>query len=426
MLSIFKKKKMNPFRLIRVLNYRNDTINKKEQIVKEGSGDEGMDNVRSGTERFKKFILNNKFVLFLLVLLLIGLNILVLTKISYIFTPLSVLIKTLLLPLILAGIAYYLLNPAVDYLDRKGVKRVYSIILLFLLVAGIITIVLVIVIPFLSDQVMSFVNNIPQYGEQLREKFEYFVDSAGFVQIQEWFNLNPTDLTGNMTEKVTNVINGTLTSLGTFVGALKEIVLAIVTLPFILFYLLKDGKHLPQIIVNFLPGKVQAHSKRIMAEMNNQISSYIRGQIIVSFCIGILLYIGYLIIGLEYSLVLALVAACTSIIPYLGPAIAITPALIVAMVTSPVMLLKMIVIWTIVQLIEGKFISPQIMGKSLRIHPITIIFVILTAGNLFGLVGIVLAVPGYAVLKVIAIHLFQWFKEHSSLYQADQSGVKKE
>ncbi len=403
---------------------RNATINENNDLKEKKEGYVIMENARTGTERFKKFILNNKFVLFLLVLLLVGLNIMVFTKISYIFTPLTVLIKTILLPVILAGIGYYLLNPIVDYLERKGVKRVFSIIGLFLLGIGLITILLVTVIPILNGQAVSFVHNFPKYGEQLRENFEDFMGSSSFLQIQEWFNLNPAKLTGNITEQATSLLNKTLSSLGSFVGAFKEVLLAVLTLPFILFYLLKDGKQLPQAIVSFLPNKLQPQTKRIMAEMNGQISSYIRGQIIVSFCIGLLLYVGYLVIGLEYSLVLALVAACTSVIPYLGPAIAISPALIVALVTSPVMLLKMIVIWTIVQFIEGKFISPQIMGKSLQIHPITIIFVILTAGNLFGLAGIVLAVPGYAVLKVVIIHLFEWFKNRSSIYK-EEEGLEK-
>ena len=98
--------------------------------------------------------------------------------------------------------------------------------------------------------------------------------------------------------------------------------------------------------------------------MNHRLSSYIRGQIIVSFCIGILLLIGYMIIGLDYALLLAIIAACTSVVPYLGPTIAITPAIVIALVTSPVMLLKLIIVWTVVQLIEGKFISPQVMGKT--------------------------------------------------------------
>ncbi|MNV43528.1 pheromone autoinducer 2 transporter [compost metagenome] len=80
------------------------------------------------------------------------------------------------------------------------------------------------------------------------------------------------------------------------------------------------------------------------------------------------------------------------------------------------MLLKMIVVWTAVQLIEGKFISPQIMGKSLKIHPITILFAIVFAGKMFGVVGIILAVPGYAVMKVVATHVFQWFRYRSGLY----------
>lgn len=379
------------------------------------------DSLRSGAGRFKRFILNNKFVIFLLVLLLVGLNVMVFTKVSFIFTPIAVLLKTIVLPVILAGIVYYLLNPIVDLLERRGVKRIYSILLLFIVIIGIITILLVAVIPLISDQVTELINNLPKYTEQIREEFDAIMGSSLSSQVQSWFDVNTTDLTGELTGRITSVLNSAWTSLGSFVGALKEIVLAIITLPFILFYLLKDGKKLPGKIVSFLPIAMRTPTLRVMGEMNNQISSYIRGQIVVSFCIGVLLYIGYVIIGLNYSLVLALIAACTAVIPYLGPAIAITPAVIVAAVTSPVMLLSMIVIWSIVQFIEGKFISPQIMGKSLQIHPITIIFVILTAGNLFGIVGIVVAVPGYAVLKVVFNHLFDYMASNSSLYKEDNN-----
>ena len=96
--------------------------------------------------------------------------------------------------------------------------------------------------------------------------------------------------------------------------------------------------------------------------MSVQVGSYIQGQIIVSFCIGILLFIGYSIIGLDYGLVLASIAAVTSVVPYLGPTIAILRQLF-AIITSPFMLLKLIIVWTLVQFIEGHFISPNIMGK---------------------------------------------------------------
>ncbi len=222
-----------------------------------------------------------------------------------------------------------------------------------------------------------------------------------------------------LSDRSLDIVNSAFSNIGNVIGAVTEIVLAIITLPFILFYLLKDGEKLPGYFIKFLPVTMRKPTLDILKEMNHQISSFIRGQIIVAFCIGVLMYIGFTIIGLEYAPVLALIAAFTNVVPYLGPAIAITPALIVAIVTSPFMVIKLIIVWTIVQLIEGKFISPQIMGRNLRVHPITIIFIILTSGNLFGVVGILLAVPGYALLKVFVTHAFEFFKIRSNLYEDD-------
>ncbi|GIO67686.1 AI-2E family transporter [Paenibacillus sp. JTLBN-2024] len=376
-----------------------------------------MDNSVNWASRFKKFFLNNRFVLFLLVLLLIGLNIMVLSKISFIFHPVAVLLKTVILPIILTGIVYYLLNPIVDFLERHKVGRLQSILLLYVLIIGIIAVLLTLVIPVIRQQIMDLVTNFPAYSEMIRVQVEHLMGSKLINQIQESINFDPQEMIRTVSEKASTFLNKTWTGIGGVLGNIIEVVLAIVTVPFILFYLLKDGKKLPGFILGFVPTKLRGETSRVMNEMNHQISSYIRGQIIVSFCIGVLLFIGYIIIGLKYSLILAVIAAFTSVVPYLGPAIAITPALIVAAVTSPMMLLKMIIVWTVVQLIEGKFISPQVMGKTLKIHPITIIFVILTSGNLFGIVGVLLAVPGYAVLKVVVSHIYRWFKVRSGLYE---------
>ncbi|OME04947.1 AI-2E family transporter [Paenibacillus odorifer] len=377
-----------------------------------------MERLQVWPEKFKKFFLNNKFVVVLLIMLLVGINILVFSKIPFIFKPISVLLHTVAAPLLLAGIAYYLLNPLVDRMEKRSrIKRVYAIIILYLLIAGIITLVLFMVIPIIRTQLSGLIDNFPRYSELIQERFMDLTGTEFFGQVQDSIGTNLSEITSKITAWGSSFLNNALTGVGSFVGALTEIVLAVVTTPFILFYLLRDGKKLPDYILKFVPTSLQPQTRMVMSEMNSQVSSYIRGQIIVSCCIGLLLYIGYLIIGLEYSLVLAIAAACTAVVPYLGPAIAITPALIVAMVTSPFMLLKMIIVWTAVQLIEGKFISPQIMGKTLKIHPITIIFVIIFAGKMFGILGIILAVPGYAVLKVVFIHLFEWFRFRSGLYK---------
>lgn len=376
-----------------------------------------MERLQVWPEKFKKFFLNNRFVVTLLIVLLIGVNILVFAKIPFIFKPISVLLHTVAAPLLLSGIAYYLLNPLVDRLERRSkIKRPYGIVILYLIIAGIITLILLTVIPMIRTQLVGLIDNFPKYSDQIQQEFINLTGSKLFGQIQENVGTDVTDLTSKVTSWGTSFLNNAVNGVGNFVGALTEIVLALVTTPFILFYLLRDGKRLPDYLMRFIPTVLQPQTRMVMSEMNSQVASYIRGQIIVSCCIGALLYIGYLIIGLEYSLVLAIVAACTAVVPYLGPAIAITPALIVALVTSPFMLLKMVFVWTAVQLIEGKFISPQIMGKSLKIHPITIIFVIIFAGKMFGVLGIILAVPGYAVLKVVVTHVFQWFRFRSGLY----------
>ncbi|NEU32383.1 AI-2E family transporter [bacterium LRH843] len=366
---------------------------------------------------FKKFILNNRFVIFLTILLLIGLNILVLNKVSFIFTPIVVLIQTVVLPIILSAIFYYLLVPIVDFFERKGVQRVYSIIVLYLIIIGVLTVLIVLVIPVLRDQIMRLIESFPNLVNDIERMVEQVIGSQFLNQVQQTLNVNVSDLATQVSNQVTSIINSTFTGIGNIIGSVSKTVMAIITVPFILFYLLKDGKKLPSYILNFLPILMRHHIFTVLKEMNKQISFYIRGQIIVSFCIGLLMLIGFVIIGLDYAPVLALIAAFTSVVPYLGPAIAITPALIIAIVTSPYMLLKLIIVWTVVQLIEGKLISPQIMGRNLHIHPITIIFIIIIAGNLFGLVGILFAVPGYAVLKVIITHLFEYFKIRSHLYE---------
>lgn len=371
----------------------------------------------SRMDLFKKFVLNNRFVIFLTVLLLIGLNLLVFHKVSFIFKPIVVFLQTVVLPIVLSAILYYLLVPIVDFFERKGMKRIYTILILYLLIIGVITIVIVSVIPILREQIMRLIESFPHLVHDIEKMIEQVIGSQFLNQAQQALDFNVSDYANQISNQASKILNSTFTGIGNVIGSVSKTIMAIITVPFILFYMLKDGKQLPGYLLHFLPTSMRGHTFTVLQEMNKQISSYIRGQIIGSLCIGILMFIGFVIIGLDYAPVLALIAAFTSVVPYLGPAIAITPALIIAIVSSPYMLLKLIIVWTIVQLIEGKLISPQIMGRNLHIHPITIIFIIIIAGNLFGVIGVLLAVPGYAILKVITTHLFEYFKIRSRLYE---------
>ena len=145
--------------------------------------------------------------------------------------------------------------------------------------------------------------------------------------------------------------------------------------------------------------KHQGEAEDILKDMDDALSSYIQGQLIVSLCVGVLAYIGYVVIGLEYALVLGLFAMATNVIPFIGPWIGTFPALIVGILASPFQALLVIIVVVIVQQIESNFISPLVMGKKLNMHPLTIIFVLLIGGQFAGLLGLLLAVPTYALIK---------------------------
>jgi predicted PurR-regulated permease PerM len=122
-----------------------------------------------------------------------------------------------------------------------------------------------------------------------------------------------------------------------------------------------------------------------------------------------MMYIGYLIIGLDYSILLAMFAMLTNVIPFLGPFIAVIPAVIVGFLDSPFMVVQVLIVVIVVQQIDGNVSSPLIMGKRLDIHPLTIILLLIVAGSMGGLLGMLLAVPTYAILKVICSHSYRLY-----------------
>lgn len=361
-------------------------------------------------DKLKKFFKEQNYLAVLLGFALLFVNILLLTKISFVFTPFVVFLKTIFFPVLLAGVLFYILHPFVSLLERKGVSRIVSIASIYIIVLGLFVFLAVTVIPIIKDQVNALIDNLPYFGHEIERATRKFGESNVIGRMQESLNVDFANIVKDSTMNFTKSLSSVTGNVTGFLSTITEVVLTFVMVPFILFYLLKDGEQLPNHFLKFISEQRQPVMKRILDDMHYAISSYIRGQIIVSLFIGIMLLIGYLIIGIKYAVLLAILAMIVNIVPYVGPIIAITPALIIAFIDSPSMVLKVIIVMMIVQLAEGKFISPQVMGKKLDIHPITIIFIILTAGNLFGIMGIILAIPGYAILKVLVTHGYRFVK----------------
>ncbi|MDU9847794.1 cell elongation protein CozEb [Staphylococcus aureus] len=372
--------------------------------------------------RYMKFVGGNDLVFSLIALVLLGIVIFIFEKVSYVFDPFIIVFKTIAAPIIVSLILFYLFNPIVNMMERYRIPRVAGISIIYLAVVGVITLIVNLLIPIIGSQVDSLVKNSPQYLEKLINSIDKIANntffSSYYSQINDWLNSLPKKIPSMLSE----FTDGFGSKIATFAETIANIGVVIVTTPFVLFFMLKDGHHFKEFSTNIMPPKFRKDFHDLLEKMSVQVGSYIQGQIIVSFCIGILLFIGYSAIGLKYSLVLASIAAVTSVVPYLGPTIAISPAIVIAAITSPWMLLKLAVVWTLVQFVEGHFISPNIMGKTLKIHPLTIIFILLCAGKLLGIVGVILGIPGYAILKVLVTHLFQLFKRRYNRFYGNDVG----
>jgi predicted PurR-regulated permease PerM len=376
------------------------------------------------SSNFIRFLGGANTLFTLIALVLIGLVIFIFREVSFIFNPLLVFMKTIVLPVILALVLYYLLRPVLRVLEGMRISRIWGIVIIFVGVTGILTLLIVLVVPFLRAQTQTLIMEFPSYFMQLLTEVDAFLRSNSYVgeyYINSSFNIEEllTTLPNTINETFETTATTVLTGITGFISTVTGVLLSIIIVPFILFYLLKDGEKLPETIINMLPPRLRQDTKVVFKEADRQIGAYIQGKIIVGAFIGVMVYIGFLIIGLDYALLFGVLAGVTSIVPYIGPAIAFTPAAIVAIVISPFMLVKVGIVWTIVQILESNIISPQVMGKTMFIHPITIIFVLLTAGSLFGIVGVIFGIPAYALIKVLVSHFYKLFKRRYNRHEAN-------
>ena len=366
---------------------------------------------------FFKWFLDNKAVTVFLVTLLLGLNIFILSKISFLFIPVIDFLSVVMLPVILSGLLFYLLNPLVDLMEKYKINRVLAISIIFIIIAILLIIGLAIAIPNLQRQVVIFAQNVPSYLEDADRVIDDLVTKRlpddfrpQLEQVLASFSTQATAWASNISSKAVNWVSA-------LISGTSQVIVALIIMPFMLFYLLRDGKGLRDYITQFLPNKLREPVGKVLSEVNQQLSNYVRGQITVAVIVAIMFIILFKIIGLRYAVTLGITAGFLNLVPYLGSFLAMIPALVLGLIAGPVMLLKVIIVFIVEQTIEGRFVSPLILGSQLNIHPITILFVLLTSGSMFGIWGVLLGIPIYASAKVVISEIFDWYKEISGLYE---------
>ncbi|SFK56335.1 Predicted PurR-regulated permease PerM [Halobacillus dabanensis] len=333
--------------------------------------------------------------------ILLSLFILLLNKIQFFFEPILIYIGAIAVPLVGGGILFYISRPILHLLERYRVPRILGILIIFLLFIFVGFLITRFIAPIAQDQFTKLVNNIPDMAEMLTETVTYWQQNQDIIPSQ--FNDTIENVAQNMQTYIQDASKIVINVISQLIG----FIFALVLIPFFLFFMLKDGDKLIPFIKQFLNDRAGKSFEKLARSIDYTLNAFILGQMTVSIVVGLLLLIGYMIIDLNYALTLALFAMVMNVIPFVGPFLAVIPALLVGLFQDPMLAVWVVIITIIAQQLEGNFVSPNVMGKALSIHPLTIITLILAAGSLAGFLGLLFAIPTYAVLKAIISHFYE-------------------
>ena len=326
-------------------------------------------------------------------------------EINYIFAPIGIIAKAIILPLVLGGVLYYMTEPIQRFLEKKKMPRWSSILIIFIILIGAVYAFSALVGPPIADQVNKLVDNGPKIAKELTHLKDVALDQKE--------NL-PPQLEESISSAADKVQEYALKFGGWFVSFIQSFVQAIVLLvlvPFFFIFMLKDHDKLAPKIYKYFNGKRREWVKKTISDIDHVLRSYIQGQFLISAILATIILIGYWIIGLEYALLIAIFTLFMNLIPFIGPWIAVLPAILIAFSQDPKLVIWVALITLIANQIDSNLITPNVMGKSLDIHPLTVITLLLAAGNIAGFVGIIVAVPVYGVAKVIVTNIYEARKD---------------
>lgn len=294
----------------------------------------------------------------------------------------------------------YFFDPLYRYLIHKKVPRVLAIIVVFGIIIALLILTIVFLIPSMINQLNILYKEIPNFIEN----YQNLILSIK-PQLSKF--INPADVEILLKESLSELQKGVLGFSQTIIIYLSNIVssitFGIVIIPLILFYLMRDLVIFKENLYIFVSRENKKEFKEVLEEIDRIVSGFIRGRIMVCFIVGALIGIGLYFLNLKFALIIGIVSGIFNFIPYLGPIVGVVLALIFALGQPWWTLLMIVVLFVLVNQLEAIYLNPNILGKGLGLHPLTVILSILICGQLLGILGVLVAVPLAAILKVLAI-----------------------
>ncbi len=328
------------------------------------------------------------------------------------------LLAPILLPFISGALLAYLGDPLVDRLESWKIPRTLAVSIVFLVLFLLLVPVLFFLIPLLESQVKLLVAKMPGYIDWLMVNLEPALQKTFGINIPA---LEVEQLKASFTDQFANMggffkaLVRTVSHSGIVVAGWAANLLLI---PVIAFYLLRDWDRLVDYLHDLLPRNVEPVISQISRESDEVLGAFLRGQMMVMLALGTIYAIGLKMVGLEFSLLIGMLAGLLSFIPYMGliVGIVVAGAAVMLQTHDPSNLLWVALVFVVAQIIEGTILTPLLVGDRIGLHPVAVIFAVLAGGQLFGFFGILLALPVFAVLAVIMRHLHESYKL-SSIYE---------
>ncbi|EAQ96228.1 AI-2E family transporter [Congregibacter litoralis] len=337
-----------------------------------------------------------------------------------VFAAMAVLfyiLEPILLPFVLGALTGYLGDPLVDRVEERGGSRTFGVILVFLFFTTLSLVALFFAVPVLLQQLDGLIGRIPVLYAWLRDVAVPWLQSRTLVT---GANLPQIDWSAQLLENWQSLGKVTATTISRITGSGLGLLLGmanIALVPVVAFYLMRDWDDIAERILHLMPKAWQAGTQQMVREADEVVGAFLRGQFIVMCALGALYAAGLYLAGIELALLLGLIAGLASIVPYLGFIVGITASLIAAWLQfhEPLPLLYVAAVFGVGQLIESMVLTPVLVGDRIGLHPVMVIFALMAGGQLAGFVGVVVALPVAAVIKVFASHALVHYR-NSSLY----------
>ncbi|MCD6519081.1 MAG: AI-2E family transporter [Anaerolineae bacterium] len=323
--------------------------------------------------------------------------------------------RAALVPFFLGLFFAYLLLPVVDFFDRhslpflrrKGWSRSIAIIIVYILALGVIAGLLSSFIPAVINQARLLGEIAPEYWEQLEGVFEYA------TEVQKFFSGVPEEIraavNANLTkavETITDTLQMGLSMMLKTISQTLSFVLGLAIIPFWLFYVFKDEAKARRAFYNLIPEKAREDVRCIAIIIDDLLSAYIRGQLLLCLLVGVMATIALLLFRVDLGLLLGTFAGIFEIIPILGPYLGAAPAVLIAFLKRPILGLWVALAFAAIQQIENILLAPRIAGNAVRFHPAVAMVLVIVGSEVAGLWGLALAVPVAAVIRDVFQYLY--------------------